>query len=90
MRLGLRQALKLIFSGRAVVLVLRAAVYHWMLPKPEVFYGYLQQAGYPTDAGSPSLTVMLASDRDRARFHQAICYAIDNALREVSAAPTRD
>ncbi len=86
MRLGLLQAIKLTFSGRAAVLALRAWLYHWLLPKPDVLFGHLLDAGYPTDAGDSTLVIYLDNDIDRTRFHNAVCRAIDMALRETRAA----
>jgi len=86
MRMGFWRGVKLLFSGRAAVLALRAWMYHWLLRKPDAFLGHLMEAGYPPDATHPCLVVMLTSEEDRAKFHRAICYAIDMALRETDAA----
>jgi hypothetical protein len=86
MRLGLRQAIRLLFSGRAAVLALREWLYHWLLRKPDVLFRHLLDVGYPTDAGDSTLVIYLDSEADRARFHKALCYAIDMALRETDAA----
>jgi len=73
-------------SGKVALRALRAWLYHWLLPRPDVLLKYLMDAGYPANPTNPTLIVYLDSDEDRAKFHKAMCYAIDQALRETDAA----
>lgn len=84
MRYGAAAAIGVWISGKLALRALRAWLYHWLRPRPDVLLKYLMDAGYPPDATHSSLVVMLDSDEDRARFHQAMCYAIDMALRETN------
>lgn len=73
-------------SGKVALCALRSWLWHWLLPRPDVLLGHLLDAGYPPDAKHSTLVVYLDSEEDRARFHRALCYAIDMALRDTDAA----